>query len=352
MAIIDNVKWDGSPNILAWKFPSAELSTWTQLVVNESQEAFVVRGGVYEGPFGAGRHTLNTENLPILRALIGLPFGGQSPFAAEVWFVNRVTNLNLRWGTPDPIQVQDPKYQIMMPVRAFGQYGVRISESKKFLLKLVGTLPSFDASTLSEYFNGKLITKIKTEIAERITNRNVSILHISTLLTELSMELERSLATDISEFGISLSEFHIHSINIPEDDDAVRKLKLALASKAEMGILGFNYQQQRSFDILEAAASNEGNAGGVLGAGLGMGIGVAAGSTMGQAFGHIASNLNDSNGLKSLPDSQPRRSNNEGFETESLTARLQLLRDLAKMKAEGILSEEEFAIEKKRLIGL
>lgn len=66
MAVIDLVKWNGSPNILAWKFPSEELSTWTQLIVNETQEAYLVKGGVYQGPFGAGRHTLSTENIPLL----------------------------------------------------------------------------------------------------------------------------------------------------------------------------------------------------------------------------------------------------------------------------------------------
>ncbi|MCC6912033.1 MAG: SPFH domain-containing protein, partial [Flavobacteriales bacterium] len=136
MAVIDLVKWNGSPNLLAWKFPSEELSTWTQLIVNESQEAYLVRGGVYDGPFAGGRHTLTTENIPLIRSLLGLPFGGQSPFSAEVWYVNKVTNLNIKWGTPDPIQLQDPKYQIMIPVRAFGQYGIKVQDSKKFLLKL------------------------------------------------------------------------------------------------------------------------------------------------------------------------------------------------------------------------
>lgn len=143
---------DGNPNILAWKFPSEELSTWTQLIVNESQEAYLVKSGVYQGPFGAGRHALSTENIPFLSKAMGLPFGGKSPFTAEVWYVNLATNLNIKWGTPDPIQLNDPKYQIMVPVRAFGQYGIRITDPKKFLLKLVGTLKVFDADTLSEYF--------------------------------------------------------------------------------------------------------------------------------------------------------------------------------------------------------
>jgi membrane protease subunit (stomatin/prohibitin family) len=114
LAVVDLVKWNGTPDLLAWKFPSEELSTWTQLIVGETQEAFLVRGGVYEGPFGAGRHTLDTENIPVLRNLIGIPFGGKSPFSAEVWFVNKLVNLDVKWGTPDPIQLQDPKFQLMV----------------------------------------------------------------------------------------------------------------------------------------------------------------------------------------------------------------------------------------------
>lgn len=287
MAVIDLVKWNGNPNILAWKFPSEELSTWTQLIVNETQEAYVVKEGVYQGPFGAGRHTLSTENIPLLRRLIGIPFGGKSPFTAEVWYINRATNLDIRWGTPDPIQLQDPKYQIMIPVRAFGQYGIRIVDAKKFLLKLVGTLPGFDANTLSNYFKGVFTTKIKTGIANAIIKNGVSVLEISTQLEILSDMLKASLAPEMEDYGVGLAQFNIHSINVPEDDSAVITLKAALARRTEMGLLGTNYQQQRSFDVLETAAGNEGTAGGVMGAGMGMGMGMAMGVPMGGAFAQL-----------------------------------------------------------------
>jgi membrane protease subunit (stomatin/prohibitin family) len=288
MAVIDLVKWNGNPSILAWKFPSEELSTWTQLIVNETQEAYVVKEGIYQGPFAAGRHTLSTENIPLLRTLIGIPFGGKSPFTAEVWYVNRATNLDVRWGTPDPIQLKDPKYEIMVPVRAFGQYGIRITDAKKFLLKLVGTLPGFDVTTLSEYFKGVFTTKIKTGIAKAIITNGQSVLDISTQLETLSDMLKESLAPEMDEYGVGLAQFNIHSINVPEDDSAVITLKAALARRTEMGLLGTNYQQQRSFDVLETAAGNEGTAGGVMGAGIGMGMGMGMGVPMGGAMAQIA----------------------------------------------------------------
>jgi membrane protease subunit (stomatin/prohibitin family) len=282
------VKWNGDPSIFAWKYPSQELSTATQLIVNESQEAFVVKAGTYQGPFGSGRHTLSTENIPLLRSLIGVPFGGRSPFTAEVWFVNRVTNLNVRWGTQDAIQLQDPKYQIMVPVRAFGQYGICIIDSKKFLLKLVGTLPAFDADTLSAYFKGVFVTKIKTGIATAIIRNGRSVLDISTELEKLSGMLGEMLAPELASYGVGLEQFNIHSINVPEDDPAVVTLKAALAKRTEMGLLGFTYQQERSFDVLQTAAGNEGTAGGVMGAGIGMAMGVGIGAPIGAAAAQVA----------------------------------------------------------------
>jgi len=367
MAVIDLVKWDGSPQLLAWKYPSQELSTWTQLIVNESQDAYVVRGGVYDGPFGAGRHTLTTENLPGLRTLLGLPFGGRSPLSAEVWFVNRLTNLDVRWGTPDPIQLLDPRYKIMIPVRAFGQYGIRVSDSKRFLLKLVGTVPQFDVDTLSDYFRGAFITRIKTEIANLIIQQGQSILEVSTQLESLSNGLKKSLDVEVAEYGVSLAQFNVHSINVPENDPAAMTLKAALAKKAEMGIVGFTYQQERSFDVLETAAGNEGTAGATMGAGMGIGMGIGIGAPLAQAYGQMANEVRG--GAQPPPPPAPPAPPPPAPPAEAtpVTAasaapsaeksaidpfeRIRLLKELAALKADGILTEEEFLAEKKKLLG-
>ncbi|GAB3625371.1 hypothetical protein PTE30175_01473 [Pandoraea terrae] len=358
MAIIDLVKWSGSPNLLAWKFPSEELSTWTQLVVNESQEAYLVRGGVYEGPFGAGRHTLSTENLPVMRTLIGVPFGGKSPFTAEVWYVNRVTNLDVRWGTPDAIQLQDPKYGVMVPVRAFGQYGVRITEPKKFLLKLVGTLAGFDADTLAEYFRGVFITRIKTEIANAITRAGLSVLEINTQLEALSEALKTSLSAEMAEYGVGLAQFNIHSINVPENDPAVKTLKAALAKRAEMGIIGFTYQQERSFDVMETAAGNEGSAGTLMGAGLGVGAGIGMAPAIGQGFAQMTQHIQPPAvppmpQTPQAPPPAPAASSAPAAEAGarlSPAERIRLLKELAELKTAGILSDAEIEAEKQKIL--
>ncbi|WP_051887706.1 SPFH domain-containing protein [Caballeronia sordidicola] len=350
MAIIDLVKWSGSPNLLAWKYPSEELSTWTQLVVNESQEAYLVRGGVYEGPFGAGRHTLSTENLPLLRTLIGIPFGGKSPFTAEVWYVNRVTNLDVRWGTPDSIQLQDPKYGVMVPVRAFGQYGVRIVDPKKFLLKLVGTLSGFDSTTLAEYFRGVFITRIKTEIANAISRAGVSVLEINTQLEALSDALKLSLSVEMAEYGVGLAQFNIHSINVPEDDPAVKTLKAALAKRAEMGIIGFTYQQERSFDVMETAAGNEGSAGTLMGAGIGVGAGLGIGPAIGQGFAQMSQQVQPSAPPPPPPSASAATTTSVAAPRLGSAERIRLLKELAELKAAGILTDDEINTEKQKIL--
>ena len=329
---------------------SEELSTWTQLVVNESQEAFLVRGGVYEGPFGAGRHTLSTENLPLLRRALGLPFGAKSPFTAEVWFVNKLVNLNVKWGTPDPIQLQDPKFHMMVPVRAFGQYGVKIENSKQFLLKLVGTVRAFDTDVLIEYFRGVFITKIKTEIANAIIKRGQSVLEIATQLDDLSSTLKASLTGEMLEYGVRLEQFNINSINLPEEDPAVITLKAALAKKAEMEIVGFDYQQEHSFDVLKTAAGNEGAAGGAMGAGIGLGMGFGMGMPMGNAMSSLATNIKTQQGSSGTPQASTDKTSPSPSRKLSQSKKIQMLKDLAKLKAQGILSENEFELEKQKIL--
>ena len=141
MAIIDVVKWEAGDDVYTWRYPSQELGTWTQLIIAESQEAVLVKEGRMLGLFRAGRHTLDVNNFPFIRDFVEIPTGGRTLFTAEVWFVNKAIPLDVKWGTGDPIQLHDPVYGIMFPVRAFGQYGVQGEDSKKFLQKLVGTIP-------------------------------------------------------------------------------------------------------------------------------------------------------------------------------------------------------------------
>ncbi len=313
MAIVDVIKYDGNPDVFAWKYPNSELGTWTQLIVNESQEAILLKGGQICDIFGAGRHTLDTANIPILNKLINLPFGGRSPFSAEVWYINKVFSLDVKWGTSTPIQLQDPKYKVFVPVRAFGQFGIQIEDSYKFLLKLVGTLAQFDKNSILKFFRGVYLTKAKDVISSYLVHKNISVLEINAYLDEMSTYLREKISPTFEQYGIKLVSFFVNDINVPEDDKAVVQLKNALAKRAEMDIVGYSYQQERSFDTLEGAATNPNSMqGGLMGAGIGLGMGVGVGGVVGQQFGGLTQNLN-TNDTKECPKCKARIGVNEKF---------------------------------------
>lgn len=287
MAIVDVLKFNSDPSVFAWKYPNTELATWTQLIVNEAQEAVLIKNGQVTDVFGPGRYTLSTDNIPILQKLINLPFGGRSPFSAEVWFINKAFALDIKWGTITPIQVQDPKYGVFVPLRAFGQFGIQINDSYKFLAKLVGTMPFFNQKTLTDYFKGLYITRVKDRISTCLVKYKMSILEINSHLDGISSNLEAQLRDEMAEYGIYVASFYVNDISVPENDPAVKQLKAALAKRAEMDILGYNYQQERTFDTLNTAAGNQGAAGAVMGAGMGVGMGFGVGNAVGGAMGSL-----------------------------------------------------------------
>jgi len=278
MAIIDRVKYDGPGDALVWRHPPDDLTWGTQVIVNEAQEAVFYSGGRVLDVLGPGTHTLKTANIPLLRGLIEAPFGGQTPFAAEIYFVNKAVDLNVKWGTGNPIPVLDPKYNVFLPVRAFGQFGVQVADSRKFVVQLAGTMPEFTVAALGEYFKGALLTRAKDYIAECIVKQKINLLEISAYLEEMSSAIGRNLEADFAQFGVRLVNFYLNSVDVPEDDDSVVRLKKALAERAEMDIMGAGYTTKRTFDALEKAAANEG---GGAGAGMGLGMGLGAGAGIG-----------------------------------------------------------------------
>ncbi|MGZ9585817.1 SPFH domain-containing protein [Paenibacillus marinisediminis] len=304
MAIIDVVKFNGPAGVLAWKYPSEELSTWTQLIVNESQEAILFKGGKALDSFGAGRHTLSTQNIPLLSSFVNLPFGGKSPFAAEVWFINKAHSLDIKWGTPSPIQLQDPKYQLPVSVRGFGQYGVQIENARQFLIKLNGTLRVFDYDTLGKHFNGILLMNINKYISSYLVHKKISILDINAYVEDISKHMQESVGPVFAEYGIRLLNFNVLSINVPDDDPATIRLKDALAKRAEMDILGYTYQQERTFDTLEGAAKSPGTGSSMMDAGIGAAMGFGMAQPIGGMFSQLANQMTTSNAQRTCAKCQ------------------------------------------------
>ena len=293
MAMIDVLKWEAAPHVFAYRYPDCELNYKSQLIVTESQEAVLVKEGLFYGPIGPGRHTLETKNFPFLTKMVSaLVTNRKSPYTAEVWFLQKSVPLDMKWGTSDPVIVEDPKYHVALPVRAFGQYGIRIADSCRFLARLMGRLPAFTEKTLSGYFKGVIVTRVKDVIASTMANENCSLLQIGSRLNDISTSLERHISEDLADYGVELRLFMVNSISTDDADPSVVQLKKALAKKAEMEIIGYSYQQERSFDALQTAAGNEGNVGAMMGAGMGLGMGVGVGSPMGNVMAAVAANMN------------------------------------------------------------
>jgi len=284
MEIFKVIKYSGNNETFVWKFPGEDFNTLSQLIVSESQEAVFFKDGKALDLFCAGRYTLHSQNIPVIRKLVNLPFNGVSPFSCQVYFINKVVSMDVMWGTTSPIPIQDAKYPIILPVRANGQFAVRVIDSKNLLINLVGSIDKFDQATLKKYFKGILLTNIKDYIAKEFVAEQVSFLEIHSHLKDISNGIFRSLDQEFHKYGIELVNFNVNEISVPEDDPSFVQLKKALAEKAMMDIKGYSYQQERAFNVLDRAAANEGSASNIMGAGMGLGMGVNLGNVFGNTM--------------------------------------------------------------------
>ena len=265
----------------------------SQLVVNESQEALFYKDGQALDLFASGRHSLDTENLPFLKRIFGKIFGGTTPFTCEVFFINKVSVMVIPWGTDSPIVLEDPKYHLIVGVRANGQTGIRVKDSRKFVVKVVGQLREYTVENVRRAIKGAMMSLVKETIASTIVNQGVTILEISTRLSELSELMQVRLNEKLDDLGLEVQHFYVGTIFAGDNDLAklreAKERRLEVMNEAEleaykMGVLsearakaraveGYTYQEERKFDVLEGAANNTGASGNIVGAGIGLGMG-------------------------------------------------------------------------------
>ena len=287
MALIDCASWkpEGSEFVFAYRYPQTNLSTYTQLVVHESQEAFLFSKGQLMGKFGPGKHTLDTENLPLLRNLFGIPFGGKNPFTAEVWIVNKLYPTNLDWRISN-INVLDTDFGAYIPLKANGQYGVNVENSEKFLIKMVGTKNVFTARDMQSQAQGEFASKSKSAIVQFMTGNNVGFMGISAHLDMLSEYIKSSITDFWKEYGLCLNKFYINEIAVDDSTPEGNKILNALANRSSQAISGHSWQQEQMFAVANNAVEQMGNAQGgngliaglmamnMIGGGNGAGLGV------------------------------------------------------------------------------
>lgn len=269
---IDIIEWlDQSSDTMVYRFPryQNEIKYGAKLTVRETQQAVFINEGKLADVYQPGMYTLTTENMPIMTTLKGWKFGFNSPFKAEVYFINTKNFTDLKWGSPNPIMMRDPEFGPIR-IRAFGNYAMKIADPMKFIKEIVGTDGNFTTDGISDQLRNIVITRFTDAIGES----KIPVLDMASNYNEISKFCEDKLKPEFLEYGIDLTKFLVSSIALPEN------VEKALDSRSSMGIIGDlnKYTQFQAAQSMETAAGNP--AGGGAGAGMGMGMGFGMANMM------------------------------------------------------------------------
>jgi membrane protease subunit (stomatin/prohibitin family) len=290
-----------------------EIKWGSQLTVRESQVAVFFRDGKALDVFGAGRHILKTQNIPVIgKWVTSFGYGENSPFRAEVVFVGKQLFPNLKWGTKEPILFRDTDLQ-MIRLRAYGSFSIQIDDAMLFVNKVVGTMGLYTTFVIEDYLRGIIASKLNVVLGKSLQ----SVFDISLKMDELNLILRTELFEDFKGLGLKLHDMYVQSITVPEE---VQKM---IDTKSGMNAVG-NLDQYMKLKIADALG-NGSNSGG----GMSDGLGVGAGLGMGMAMPNMIQNAMQSN------------------TNESITDKLKNLKELLDL---GALTQDEFEDKKKELL--
>ena len=326
--IADVIKYEGDNSTFIWKHPSEDFNSLTQLIVHESQEAIFFMNGEALDLFGPGRYTLESQNIPKLVKILNRSTGDNTPFHCEVYFINKTEQMSIKWGTDSKVQYIEPTYGFPISIGASGEMSLRVEDSRKLLIKLVGTEDFLGQQKLVSFFRSFLMTRVKTYIAQTMKSNKINIFEIDESLMGFSEALHQQLLPDFSDYGISLERFFVTNVVKPDGDRQYEKFKdlhfrqyadiaeakirqqteiIQAETEAQKIIIdskaiatkriqeGYTYQQERGFDVATEVARNEAvgqftN----LGVGLGTmaGVGGAVAGTVGNAMNDALNPIN------------------------------------------------------------
>ena len=229
------IKYEGSGDTLVWKHPIEDFNLGSQLIVHESQEAIFFRDGQALDTFGAGRYTLETQQLPLLEKLYKLPTDTEGTFHSEVYFVNMATQMGIKWGTDSKVRLFDPTSGLHVELGASGEFNIRVVNARKLLLRVVGTTSMLRQDDLlgggKGFFRAMVMTQVKSYLASAIREKSISVLEIDERLMELSEALREKINPYLAEYGMELAEFFVSRVVTPDDDPNFRKMKEQFAEQ-------------------------------------------------------------------------------------------------------------------------
>lgn len=371
MALVSVIKYEGDNTTFVWKHKKTDFNTMSQLIVHENQEAVFFKNGQALDLFEAGKYTLKTDNIPLLRHFLNIPTGGRTPFHCEVYFINKAHQMAIKWGTDSQVQYMDPTYKFPLQIGASGEMVLSVCDSKKLLVKIVGTETNLTQDSLVQKFRSFLMSKVKPYIAAAMQNASYSIFEVDSHMAEFSSDLHGMLTPDFKEYGIALEKFFVTTIQKPEDEPAYIKFKdihvrqysdvaeaklrqqtdlIYAQTEAQKVIIdsqaqatkraqeGYTYQQERGFDVATKIAENE-----AVGEFTNMGVGFGTMAGVGGAVGGMVGGMM-SDAMNSATAPAPKSAG------DSMADFKQKLEKLMLMKEMGALSEEEFAAAKANLL--
>lgn len=231
--IAEIIKYEGDNSTFIWKHPSEDFNNLTQLIVHESQEAIFFLNGQALDLFGPGRYTLETQNIPKIGKFLNRATGGETPFHCEVYFINKTVQMALKWGTDSKMRYIDPESGLPLELGASGSMNLMVDDSRKLLVKLVGTMQgiAWDADTLGftkslqSCFRPLISMAVKSNLTAAIKARSFDIFEIDEHLSELSDVLHEKIRPGFEEYGLTIPQFYLTTVVLPEDDPNFRRLR-------------------------------------------------------------------------------------------------------------------------------
>ncbi|MBL8962615.1 MAG: SPFH domain-containing protein [Phycisphaeraceae bacterium] len=278
--LIDIIEWlDSTRDTLVWRYPrhDNEIKNGARLVVRESQAAVFVNEGqvadVFEFP---GTFTLTTQNLPLLSKLKGWKYGFESPFKAEVYFVNTRRFTDLKWGTKNPVMLRDADFGPVR-LRAFGTYVLRVAKPVDLIRSSVGT----DARFTTDEITDQLRNLIVSRFADTLGEGKIPALDLAANYDSLAAAMLAKLGPEFEQYGIEVPSLLIENISLPPEVEQM------LDKRTSMGVLG-DMNRFTQFQAANALGDAAKNPGGAAGAGVGVGAGIAMGQAMAGAMAGAA----------------------------------------------------------------
>lgn len=226
------IKYEGDNETLVWKHPVEDFNLGSQLIVHESQEAIFFRDGQALDLFGPGRHTLETQQLPLLEKVYKLPTDTERTFHSEVYFINKAVQMSLKWGTPDKIRFIDPLTSAPLEIGASGALNLQVSDARRLIVKLVGTQNGIAwddrenfTRSVQAAFRPLIANTVKQHLPAIIKNQQIDLLEIDERVNEISSLLREKLLAGFEEYGLTLPQFYVTHVVLPEDDPNFKRIR-------------------------------------------------------------------------------------------------------------------------------